>query len=74
MGEENERIKRSRVILRPSYSETLKAIPVGETQCFRATVHTYGGMHTASCRLNAQGKGVWTVELVKDEVKVTRIA
>ena len=68
------RRKYDKIVMKPGYMDTIKNMKVGEVKMFKGTVHVHGGMRTASYRLNALGKGVWAVELVKDEVKVTRIA
>lgn len=69
------RIKRGELVVKTSYPDTLKAIPVGESRVFDAYARTYNAMRTAASRLNSAGKGVWSVELVgQTDVKVTRIA
>ena len=57
----------------PSYADTLKAIPVGETRYYRAIGATYHGMHSAKSRAAAEGR-YYDIELLAGgtTLKVTR--
>lgn len=70
-----KRIARDRMVLKPSYPATLKAIPVGESKMFRGTARNIQPIRNAASRLNRAGTGLWAVEVIGDDnVKVTRIA
>ena len=80
MTERKKTFKYSPVKTGPLYTDTIRALAVGETAIYRGTYHIYGGMRNASCRLEARGSGKWAVKYINkpDEgikgVEVTRLA
>ena len=77
MGERKKRFKYSPIKKGPLYTDTMRALAVGETGIYPGTFHVYAGMRNAKCRLMAKGFGQWEVEYINEPVKgirVTRIA
>ena len=69
-----KRRKYDKIVMKPGYVETIRDMKVGEVKMFKGDWRVHGGLRNAGYVLKNKGKGVWTVELVGDDVKVTRIA
>ncbi len=68
------RRKYDKIVMKPGYVDSIRDMKVGDVKTFRGDWRVHGGLRNAGYVLKNKGKGVWTVELVGDDVKVTRIA
>lgn len=69
------KIKDGVIKTQPSYTDTLIAIPVGQSRRFKAYCRLVNGIRNAAWRLNKAGAGKWDIEMVDpNNVLVTRKA